>query len=66
MSSDQDVLERIEGHLADIETALGSIDRSLAVAAEIVRFWAATQTGLDPLKGTDYEEDPQPPPWVNG
>jgi len=58
-------LQRIEGHLDDISVATGEIGLSLAMAAEVFRFWVATETGLDPLKDTDYEEDPQLPPWIN-
>jgi len=68
MADEDQVLQRIEGHLDDIVTTLGAIDRALAMAAEVFRFWVAAETGLDPLKDTDFEEDAEPldpPPWSN-
>jgi hypothetical protein len=56
IAEDRALLESIEGHLKDISIALDDIGRSIAMAAEIYRFKVATEAGVDPLRGTDYEE----------
>jgi hypothetical protein len=56
LAEDRVLMQRIEGHLSDLSIALDDLGRSIAMAAEIYRFKVATEAGVDPLRGSDYEE----------
>jgi hypothetical protein len=47
--------DKLEGYLADISDALGSIGYSLGALAQVARFSVMAETGTDPLEGTIYQ-----------